>query len=469
MKEYKNIDRLFQEKFRDFEQNPSNKVWKNIENVIIEKPKRDKRAIWLWFSGIAAGLTLLFFMNSLYFSTTVPEHKITETDNIILNKNTNLETDITNTTLDKELQKPTTNRTHQVINNKILTKKSITTNITNTQQNTVKEIANNTSNTPSIPEVKPNKPTKNLFQSNAPIAILSNDNSNQNAINSEKLREIKKTHLVYEEQSSIKITKEKSSPIQNLESNQLTSQNKPIENTKKHDNKWIVSTMVAPVYLNAFDKKNSSIDSEFDDNIKQGTFSAAYGLQLAYQINNKFSVQTGVHLVDYGYKTYNIYVSPSGAVNRYSNINYNDNAALIDVHAVPMAQPRNIENLSRQESKGDLTQIFGYVEIPIEAKYNLNKGNFGINVIGGFSTLLLNKNEIYIETEEFSNKIGEASNLNSLNFSGNIGLELDYKVYKNVHFNLVPMFKVHTNTFEKNTNGFSPYAIGIYSGLNLRF
>ena len=86
-----------------------------------------------------------------------------------------------------------------------------------------------------------------------------------------------------------------------------------------------------------------------------------------------------------------------------------------------------------------------------------------------FSTLILNKNEIYVQTDEFSNKIGEASNLNDINLTGNFGIEFDYKLYKNIHFNLTPMIKVHANTFKKDTGGFDPYAIGVYSGLNFRF
>lgn len=42
MKESKNLDRLFQEKFRDFEQVPPAAVWSNIE-AELEAKKKDKR------------------------------------------------------------------------------------------------------------------------------------------------------------------------------------------------------------------------------------------------------------------------------------------------------------------------------------------------------------------------------------------------------------------------------------------
>jgi len=60
----KNIDRLFQEKFRDFEQTPPESVWNNIEQRLGNNKKR-RVALWWWAGGIAAGLALLF---SLYLN-----------------------------------------------------------------------------------------------------------------------------------------------------------------------------------------------------------------------------------------------------------------------------------------------------------------------------------------------------------------------------------------------------------------
>lgn len=456
MKEYKNIDRLFQEKFRDFEQNPPEKVWNAIENAILEKPKKDKRAIWFWLSGVAAGLAVLFFINDTNFSTTTPTLNTTDTENKLIDINQQAETEITNTN-SKNNTLNHSNQKHQIDNVNSASTKAIATSKNNTKGNKSNQIITNNpySTLHLLPTTNFKEITKNIFQASSPLIALTNNKIPN---------KLPQNHITLK--NALLTEEYKATQIASLLPKETSTEN---ITTKNKSNKWIISTVAAPVYLNSFDKSTSSIDSEFNENVKQGTFSAAYGVQVAYQINNRFSLQSGIHIVDYGYKTYGVYVSPSGAVNQYSTINYNNNASLIDVRAVPMAQPNNFSNLNSQESKGDLTQVFGYVEIPIEAKYNLNKGNFGINLVGGFSTLLLNKNEIFIETEEFSNKIGEASNLNSLNFSGNVGLEFDYKLYKNVHFNLVPMFKVQTNTFEKNTNGFSPYAIGIYSGLNLRF
>ena len=60
MKEQKNIERLFQEKFKDFEATPPQGSWDIIASRLNEKKKK-KRVIPFWFqlSGIAASLIIV--------------------------------------------------------------------------------------------------------------------------------------------------------------------------------------------------------------------------------------------------------------------------------------------------------------------------------------------------------------------------------------------------------------------------
>lgn len=442
MKEQKNIDRLFQEKFRDFEVTPSDIVWNNIKGRIDQTPQKNRRAIWLWFGSIAAGMALLFYMYKP--GTNIPEknQKTTET----------------------HIQKP------------IVTPESVL----DTDQNLTTQVTEENTNS-STPSAKKEKPT--TLKKPIPHNIASN-NANASTHKQERISNNKSGSVLQNkvpfnnntpprapEDKAIASTEQKLNPTTPIDKKSKIlpdSEDSNVAIVPKKKKKWSVSTLAAPVYLSAFDKNTSSIDARFNNNTKQGSFSAAYGVQLAYQLNPKFSLQSGVQIVDYGYKTYNIFVSPSGRQNQYSNINYSTDANLVAISAAP-AEGAALDETNIRESKGSLMQVFGYVEVPIEVKYHLGKGNLGFNVIGGFSTLFLNKNQIFIETDGLSSEIGEASNLNSLNFSGNLGLEFDYKIYQNLHFNLTPMFKVQTHTFEKNTGGFNPYAIGVYSGLNLRF
>ena len=69
MSEEKNIDRLFQEKLKDFEVTPRDTVWENIAAQV--QPKKKKRRIiplWLRISGVAASLLLMLALGSKFFT-----------------------------------------------------------------------------------------------------------------------------------------------------------------------------------------------------------------------------------------------------------------------------------------------------------------------------------------------------------------------------------------------------------------
>jgi len=92
MKEQKNIDRLFQEKFKDFEMAPPEMAWKNIETRLKEKKKK-RRVIPFWFktTGIAASLLLGFYTFMYYNSNDRIEsnEKTVETNNGVNDKKIN--------------------------------------------------------------------------------------------------------------------------------------------------------------------------------------------------------------------------------------------------------------------------------------------------------------------------------------------------------------------------------------------
>lgn len=71
MSDKKNIDRLFQEKFKDFEVEPNEQIWINIDTALREKKKRRVIPIWFKLTGIAAGLILGFFAFDLLFDDSI--------------------------------------------------------------------------------------------------------------------------------------------------------------------------------------------------------------------------------------------------------------------------------------------------------------------------------------------------------------------------------------------------------------
>ena len=116
-----------------------------------------------------------------------------------------------------------------------------------------------------------------------------------------------------------------------------------------------------------------------------------------------------------------------------------------------------------------MEQQFGYLEIPVELNYVLFDKRFGINLIGGVSSLFLVDNAISLTSGELTTEVGEANNINSVNFSTNVGFGVNYKLTPKVQLNIEPVFKYQLNTFSKTDGTFNPFSIGVYSGLSFRF
>ena len=69
MSERKNIDKLFQEKFKDFEMKPPENTWPELESRLKEKKNRKIIPFWWRLSGIAAALIIGFLiLNQIGFS-----------------------------------------------------------------------------------------------------------------------------------------------------------------------------------------------------------------------------------------------------------------------------------------------------------------------------------------------------------------------------------------------------------------
>ena len=107
--------------------------------------------------------------------------------------------------------------------------------------------------------------------------------------------------------------------------------------------------------------------------------------------------------------------------------------------------------------------------MPLELKYALVNNKIGVNLIGGFSTLLLNNNEVFVEAGDFNETLGKANNLSSLSFTTNIGLGLNYSFSQKLMINIEPMFKYQLNPYSDSSVDYKPYYVGVYSGLSFKF
>lgn len=241
--------------------------------------------------------------------------------------------------------------------------------------------------------------------------------------------------------------------------------------------RWSISPNASPVYYNTL-SNGSPIDETFADNSKTGDVNFSYGVNVGYDVNKRLTVRSGIHKVDYSYSTRDIALVPSIDGTDLTTIQFRGNNNSFDIKDRQAASnvafsqyqlPSTESSIREKQIEGNLNQRMSYIEVPVELKYALVDKKLGVNVIGGVSTLLLTENSIVLDSPEILTEIGEATNVNDVSFSTNIGLGIDYKVSKQIEVNVEPMLKYQLNTFSGNTGNFKPYSVGVYTGVSFRF
>lgn len=470
MKENKNIERLFQEKFKDFEVMPPTEAWNNIAERL-NKKKKKRRIIPFWFksTGIAASFLLLGLIVLNYFTTTAITPKI-ENKNLNNKKNT---FELNNNTKYVNGSKNTDENVKQFEDNSssnrtISNKKSINNNI----ENSGKFYS-----------------SKNIFTDNSNSSYTSNGSNlfkEFNTINSELLEKelvIDKKHtktndLVFNknEIKSVndstllaKISKEVSELEELLKENEVGLN--ADEKEKEKRNKWGVMSNVAPVYFNSL-TNGSPLGNQFAENSKTFKPSVSYGVGVGYAITEKLNVRAGVNNLNFEYNTNDVFYSSTFNTVANDNTNLSRNAngqgiIFIDKSTVSSFSS-DVENVVIN-TKGILNQQINFIEMPVELSYKLIDNKFSVDVIGGFSSLFLNQNSVSLISNGMSMEIGEASNLNNVHFSGNLGLGIKYNFLRSFEASFNPMIKHQINTYKNNSGNFNPYFIGLYSGLIYKF
>ena len=481
MKVKKNIDDLFKDSFKIFEAVPSPDVWKNIRTKLKEEDDRKVIPIWVKFSGIAALLALFFtigksLLNDSFNQTNTP---VVYETNLEINKDlldekrieiispsnkiaSSQEDDYTEST-NKPLLKVATSSKTVISNNKNSKKEGIPQNNLKGLNN---KIAGSERNTQSKPTANTalNKGIENKEISAGTISATAT------AIN--KSKHSKEEDLI-KENTEQDIIKNKKSIFDAI--NEVSDESTVIVADDSPDHRWELTPNVAPVYYNTL-SEGSSIDPTFSDNSKNSDLNIAYGIKVSYNLNRRFSIRSGVSNVNLSYSTTGLELGtgPLSAAST-TGIDYyerNNVTIVVDKGALATQDSGNpFGNITPKSTNGEtyLNQNISYYEMPLELNYAIINKKFGINLIGGFSTLILGNNEISVEAGDFNEVLGEASNLSSLSFTTNIGLGLNYSFSKKLMFIIEPMFKYQLNPYTDSSVDFQPYYIGVYSGLSFKF
>lgn len=502
---HKNLDRLFQEKFKDFEVKPPEDIWNGIEAELNKKEKKRIIPIWWKYSGVAALLVISTLLYTNFSETNLnsnPKLK-TNTDSVVF-ENTeikNAQTD-SNSLVNKET-KSSTNKTNtesiSPIANPIRNNQTVTTVDSNKRKKGKSTTQNNTKSSLKIMDeneslqdhqqskTKPKNEALviNSEKTNNQKTELSNHNPNQSTTSETAV-------VVSENQSEIDLNKYKTAEDinkikeidstvvtavadANVEPNALEELLKEKEKEEKSEelkvNRWQITSAVAPVYFNST-SNGSPIDSQFESNSKEYENSLTFGVGVQYALSKKVSIRSGLNQVSLGYNTNDIVYQATLGKSDMNTINTSSDVTSIVVSNKSGGSTSTFQEMTDHfdtSNEGVINQQMAYLEMPFEVSYKLLDKKFGIQFIGGISTLFLTDNQVMVKSPGFEFDLGEANNLNQVHFSSNVGLGFNYTFWKSFQANFEPMFKYQLNTFSSDAGNFKPYYIGLYSGISYRF
>lgn len=418
----KELDNLFITKLSNLEASPSKKVWNGIEAKLAQKKKRRVFPFW-WFSAAAAIIVLTFFIiNPLNETNKLDVKPVIE---------------ITNTPIKS---KPIEDKSKNIVP---LNSNETSSSATNNLMIKNNGIAKNT--------------TKQM------MVIKENRRSFSKYIYLNKIQ-VKKQFKLDNNFNKPHFTSKKNKENLNVFIATQKNEKKRVNSNKKEQ--WSIAPVFGVLSANSF-TKSSPISENLASNTA-GEGSTNFGIQVAYQINKKWAIQTGVQLLNMSFSNAGVAV--------FNSPDNNPTAVTIGGESLSFYANNFLETASLDtnsitdiiSTSSNLNQNFGYIEIPLEIKYLLiQKNRFSSNIITGFSTLFLNENEILLSYENFTTN-GKFTTLNALNFSGNFGFDFNYLLDTKWSFHVNPMLKVQLNTFN-DAHNFSPFNIGVYSGIRYRF
>lgn len=481
------MDKLFKERLKDFKESPDERVWKDIEASLEKKRKKRVVPFWWYWGGAAAIFVLLLYVINPFEKIEVEIPSVTDTKQSETSLPTNgedfrrKETDVKKDAFENSIQVAEENKTEdskEIKANSDLNKPKgekidkfakITGTTSTVKKDNTTKADQKTNNSELLPFTNKEALASTIpaKQNEKPI-LEQQDEIDESIINKNKT----------EAESVVQSTPEddKKSIFEAIDE-QDTDNAETIVADQQNNGKWNMGPAVAPVYFAAMGE-GSPIHSNFSSNSKSGNINLSYGLTVSYQLGNKLSVRSGIHKVDYGYDTEDVLFSSSllASTNQLiDNINYSQTSRnlVVQSKAKTNALPSDLSNrevlATNPTLDGRMVQQLGYVEVPFELNYAILDAKFGLNIIGGVSSLFLVDNAVTLESNGLITEMGEANNVNNLNFSTNIGLGLNYQFTPKIQLSMEPIFKYQLNTFSETAGDFRPYSVGVYSGVRYKF
>ena len=470
-----NIDDSIREKLDGFSAAPPSHVWDTIQSQLDGQRKKRRMAYVGWIS--AAAVVVLAFIAGWYFNgKTVVEEPVM----------------VQKQTAPEKTQKPT-----------VLSKDN-SIDITVDQLAGAQEINStdkNITHTISVDEMLAEtelSAEENKSQAEQLVAIRTEENYSL-LKRIEAIFTTKQSNISLAKKSNKTQVEERFAADEMLIAANLRNLNKQ----KLQEHGWIVGAQISPGYSSHSASHNDTYAQDMASNSDNGGSNVGAGISVQYKTSKRLRVETGIYYAKDGQKANNSFnlfggnddlmysytpsASDDGVTPGFSNvvqtgsngrgIAMNSTAGVIKMESAPRGanisadlENSNIASAKRLYSDGEFSQVFEFVEVPLYLRYSVLDKKVGVELLGGINAGFVIGNNAYLDNDYGLQNIGSTADISTLNFSGTIGVGLNYALGKHFSFALEPRLNYYLSSINSNPDvDYRPYRIGVYTGVYYEF
>lgn len=259
--------------------------------------------------------------------------------------------------------------------------------------------------------------------------------------------------------------------------------------------KWAVSGNISPLFSFRYAKTESSAEEmDYFYGKETGIMSFSGGVNVIYSLKKRLSIQTGVQFSRGGQRVNDIIFyqdvqtgrllssgifqgnipypieTSIGKINSGDFVHYIADFELLNgkLYTGNLSSRPEFDNYEALHTY--LTQNLEFLEIPVLVRYKLIDRKLGMNVISGLGASFLVDNSVYMNYQGEQFPMGQIEGVKLLNFTGTLGLGLEYSVNKKLSLNLEPTLKYFLNSLNTESKvSTHPYFFGVYSGVSVAF
>jgi hypothetical protein len=513
------IDEYFTEGLENLEITPPEEVWKNIEAHLNKK----RAGIIRFWSGMAAGLALLISIGLYYKNVppTIKNKKVNESreghqftlapakphTTIPINRreHINVERNVAGAVIHTEKESSQTQDGMNNVSHKDnVSKKAVIASKATLPSDTIEKKAVASNNPLKEKTIIATKTKKETFFETTRNEALNNKKRTISMLAKDTLSQKQTVALSSinpsEKHPGDTIVHKSVSPAEKTVSAEtvVASIVPPQEETLDLSNvpkvkHWSIEGQVAPLFSNRKDNSSQSTVN-YNDNEK-GYIAYSSGFKVGYKTSRRFSIQVGVYYSVMGQvinnavaETYSsfavtsnntpinsITVSSSNSIGPIAN----NTRKIITINSSSPASQNapNVNNYQLSKAydaapveEGKIVREFKFIEVPFLIRYKFIDQKIGCHLVGGVSANFLVNNNAKLVTNSLKQDLGKNEDINVINYSGTIGLGINYKLFKKMNFTVEPTYKYYLNSFSTNKEkDVHPYSFGFFTGITYLF